>query len=161
MNWDALGAIAELIAAIGVIASLIYLAKQIGANTENVAQNTKVLISDRDVSSNESVLEILGAQIKDPNLAALVLKGSLDAEPLSDVERYRYSLVLTSMFESHQTFFIQHVKGSVSNELWDYYSRVFDGQCHLPGIIKWWQHNGARFDTLFIEYVQAKIPDDA
>ena len=51
MNWDALGAIAELLAAVGVIASLVYLAKQIGANTENVAQNTKALISDRPVCS--------------------------------------------------------------------------------------------------------------
>jgi hypothetical protein len=29
MNWDAIGAIAELLGAIGVIASLIYLARQI------------------------------------------------------------------------------------------------------------------------------------
>ncbi len=160
MNWDALGAIAELVAAIGVIASLIYLAKQIGANTENVAQNTKALVSDRDVSSNEAALEIIGLQIKDPGIAALMLKGSLDEEPLSDLEHYRYSLILTSMFESHQTFFIQHVKGSVSEELWAYYSRVFDAQCHMPGLIKWWKRNGARFDPLFVEYVQAKIPHD-
>ena len=32
------------------------------------------------------------------DLAALMLKGSLDAEPLSELERYRYSLILTSMF---------------------------------------------------------------
>ena len=42
MNWEAIGAIAELIAAIGVIASLIYLAKQINANS-----NTRALLSDR------------------------------------------------------------------------------------------------------------------
>ena len=32
MNWDAIGAIAELAGAIGVIASLIYLARQIRQN---------------------------------------------------------------------------------------------------------------------------------
>jgi len=53
-----MGALAEFLAAIGVIGSLVYLAKQIKANSENMNQNTKALISDRDVSSNESVLTL-------------------------------------------------------------------------------------------------------
>ncbi len=32
MNWDAIGAIAELLGAVGVIASLVYLATQIRQN---------------------------------------------------------------------------------------------------------------------------------
>ena len=34
MNWDAVGAIAELLAAIGALAALIYLALQLRHNTE-------------------------------------------------------------------------------------------------------------------------------
>jgi hypothetical protein len=45
--WEAIGAIAELVAAFGVIGSLIYLAKQINANSDNIAQNTKALVSPR------------------------------------------------------------------------------------------------------------------
>ena len=37
MNWDAIGAIAELLGAIGVIASLIYLATQVRQNREQVS----------------------------------------------------------------------------------------------------------------------------
>ncbi len=33
MNWDAIGAIAELLGAVGVIASLVYLATQLRQNT--------------------------------------------------------------------------------------------------------------------------------
>ena len=36
MNWDAIGAVAELLGAIGVIASLIYVATQIRRNTSAV-----------------------------------------------------------------------------------------------------------------------------
>ncbi len=36
MNWDAIGAIAELLGAIGVIGSLVYLATQIRQNTTTV-----------------------------------------------------------------------------------------------------------------------------
>ncbi len=34
MNWDALGAIAELLGAVGVIASLLYLGRQIRQSTK-------------------------------------------------------------------------------------------------------------------------------
>lgn len=98
-SWDAVGAIVELATAIGVIASLVYLAKQINANTDNVARNTRALVSDRDVSSNESVLAIIEPQIRDPELAALTLKGNSGVEPLTDLERYRCSLVVSSMFK--------------------------------------------------------------
>ena len=94
MDWEAVGAIAELLAAIGVIGSLVYLAKQIKANSDNVTQNTRALISDRDVSSNEAILGLYSSQIENPDLAALVWKGHL-AEALSQEERYRYNLVLT------------------------------------------------------------------
>jgi len=41
MNWDAIGAIAELLGAIGVIASLVYLATQIRHSREQMGQNTR------------------------------------------------------------------------------------------------------------------------
>ncbi len=43
MNWDAIGAIAELLGAIGVIASLVYLATQIRQSREQMSQNTQAL----------------------------------------------------------------------------------------------------------------------
>jgi hypothetical protein len=43
MNWDAIGAIAELLGAIGVIASLIYLATQIRQSREQMFENTRAL----------------------------------------------------------------------------------------------------------------------
>jgi hypothetical protein len=43
VNWDALAAIAELLGAIGVLASLIYLAVQIRQNTVWLRQQTPSL----------------------------------------------------------------------------------------------------------------------
>ncbi len=161
MDWEAVGAIAELLAAIGVIGSLVYLAKQIKANSDNVNQNTKALISDRDVSSNEAILELYRSQLENPDLAALTWKGHLDAEALSREEQYRYNIWLAAVFESHQTFFIQHRKGSVSVELWDYYSANTDRLCQFPGVIKWWKRHGPNFNPSFAEYIQKKIPHGA
>ncbi len=56
MNWDAIGAIAELLGAVGVIASLVYLATQIRGSREA----TKVMVR-QDVS--QSAMVFLGAGI--------------------------------------------------------------------------------------------------
>ena len=160
MNWEAVGAIAELLAAIGVIGSLIYLAKQINANSENVAQNTRVLISDRDIDSNQNAKDLGSAIYKDAELAALVLKGHRK-EVLDEIERLRYNTFLSTMFETHQTFFIQHLKGTVSNELWDFYSGAYDQYMLAPGVQQWWQRNRSRFNREFAAYIEEKVQDEA
>jgi hypothetical protein len=157
MNWEAVGAVAELVGAIGVIASLVYLAKQIQASSENVSQNTQALISNRDISSMEFALANYGPQIENAELAALMLKGHSNPEDLSELERYRFNFVMAASFESHQTMFLQHGRSSVSPELWDYYSRQFDGFCRSPGVVHWWKHSRSRFDPAFAQYIDKKI----
>ena len=43
MSWHAIGAIAETLGAIGVIASLVYLATQIRHSREQMTQNTRAM----------------------------------------------------------------------------------------------------------------------
>ena len=42
MNWDAFGALAELLGAIGVVASLIYLATQVRQNSRHVRSQSHI-----------------------------------------------------------------------------------------------------------------------
>lgn len=157
MNWEAVGAVAELIAAFGVILSLVYLAKQIKANSENISQNTEAMLSASDIGSNQLVLELYGPQADNSELAELTLKGHTNFGALSAVEQYRYSMTLLSMFETHQTFFVQTQKGAARQETWDYYEKAFGRLCVLPGVIHWWRQNSDSFNPGFVEYVDAKI----
>ena len=58
MNWEAIGAVAELAGALGVIVSLIYLAKQISMTNENVAQNTTALFNQGEHASIDGILKL-------------------------------------------------------------------------------------------------------
>ncbi len=69
MNWDAIGAIAELLGAVGVIASLVYLATQIRGSREA----TKAMVR-QDVS--QSAMAFLGAGIDPQILTAARVKQS-------------------------------------------------------------------------------------
>ena len=160
MNWEAMGAIAELTAALGVIVSLVYLARQISANSDNISQNTKVLLSNTDMNSNQTALELYGAQAGNRELAELTLKGHLNFEALNPLEQYQYGFAILSMFDSHQTFFIQFQHENVRPEIWQYYERRFGEFCALPGVIDWWKKNNSQFIPDFIKYINAKIPKD-
>ena len=71
MNWDALGAIGELIASIGVIASLVYLAFQIREQSaQNREANHQIAVDEfvgryADLRSSESSAELYIRAITD------------------------------------------------------------------------------------------------
>jgi len=83
MNWDAIGAVAELLAAVAVIFSFIYLARQIRQSTR--AQKRSNL---REIAEDHTTT--LRCTATDPELASLVLKGHTDLSSLDAVERYRF-----------------------------------------------------------------------
>ena len=157
MNWEAIGAIAELAGAAGVIVSLIYLAKQISTTNKNVDQNTTALLNQSEAASISEVINIISPQINDRAQAELMMKGHADIEQLDLIDRYRYTCALLVMFELHQTYFLQHKRGGAGEETWLYYARMFDRLMQLPGVLTWWLETRESFEPTFIAYIDAKI----
>ena len=89
MKWEDIGEIAELLGALGVIVSLVYLAKQISNTNQNVDQNTKALLNQGEAASISGVSEIVLPQIADPAIAELMFKGHSEFDHLDSVDRYR------------------------------------------------------------------------
>jgi hypothetical protein len=87
MNWEALAAIAELLGAIGVLASLIYLGLQIRQNTTWLRQQAFQL------STNEIRLWALQFSGSRGN-AELFLKGQSDFGSLDPTERFRFTMMI-------------------------------------------------------------------
>ena len=87
MNWDALAAIAEILGAIGVLASLIYLAVQIRQNTIWLRQQAFQL------STNEVrhwAMQFSGSQQN----AELFLRGQRDHGSLDATERLQFTMMI-------------------------------------------------------------------
>jgi|GEM_PF-1275713 hypothetical protein len=68
MNWDAVGAIAELLGAIGVIGSLIYVASQVRASTVASKVESKLHLTQNMVSYGDLL-------ISSPELNELMING--------------------------------------------------------------------------------------
>ena len=82
MNWEALGALANLLAAIGVIATLIYLSIQI-------RQNTKAVRSSSIQNLVQSFSTTAQAAVENEYIVPLLLKANAGSNNLSEEERGR------------------------------------------------------------------------
>ena len=80
VNWDALGAIAELIGAIAVIATLAYLAIQVRQSKLLLQRNEKIALSQVHQARTDTRLGLHYAQLNSPYLGKLAhLWGNPDA----------------------------------------------------------------------------------
>ena len=74
MNWEAIGAIGEVLGAVGVIASLIYLAIQVRQNTRSVEAATYQSVAE---SMADSCFRLVGSQTSDLTDRVLLFLGSI------------------------------------------------------------------------------------
>jgi hypothetical protein len=109
MNWEAIGAIGELMGAVAVVLTLGYLAIQIRQNTEQVRQNTLTARAAAVNASTISLRENRKAVSSDPELSEL-FRNALEAPAvLSDADLFRFRLVVQN----------------VTDALWDIYNQAF------------------------------------
>jgi hypothetical protein len=92
MNWDAIGAIAELLGAVGVIASLVYLTTQIRQSRDQMAQNTRALRAGAYQQFGHSVGGREMSRLAVPGRSRTITVGLSDFEQLNEEERDRFSV---------------------------------------------------------------------
>lgn len=155
MSWEAIGAVGELLGAVGVIASLIYLAIQIRQNTESVRAMSHHGIADQFQRTGLAVLE-------DPQLIELCLRGFSDASSFSDVDRLRVEMYLLSLFRTYEELYQLHRKGLIDHELWDSRERSMMRFLSRPGVRSWWASEESHwFIASFRAYVDGQLAEGA
>ena len=132
MNWDAIGAVAEVVGAGGVIVSLLYLAAQIrhGAKT---AEGTAY----REASA--AICAAFNAMSESGN-AAILLKGLRQLSDLEPHEKYTFDSVLTGFFTLVESDFVSNNGELITDETieaWGFLLRT--RYLGYPGMQEWWQ----------------------
>ena len=154
MNWDALGAIAELIGAIAVVATLIYLAAQIRQNTlsnRNAALQT--------VSSQYA--DWLSTIIENEAVARIYRAGLEDFNQLTQEDRIRFGMLLTHLCRACDAQYHQHTTNALPQEMWESTLESLVGVLEKPGGSTWWSKYGARFSPSFYSAVSGALETSA
>jgi hypothetical protein len=132
MNWEVIGTIAEVAAAIGVIVSLVYLARQIRqANLDSeVSANRE---AGRDYADHLTVV------MSDANTEAFI-KGLNSYATLTPAERYKFDFCMAGYINLVEVILYQNEAGRAS-ELLEMVTDNFGPRVFAyPGAKEWWNH---------------------
>ena len=119
MNWEAIGAIGELVGAAGVILTLGYLAYQIRQNTIQLEQSTLAAKAAAQNASNEALRENRKALFENEQMAEIWHKGNANPENLDVVSKLRYRLVIQNVTEVMLEIYTQTLTTGFSPETWN------------------------------------------
>ena len=151
MNWDAIGALAELLAAIGVIGSLIYLGSQVKASTsasevEAKLKTTEFLVNFQDLLLNNPVLQ------------SVMLRGRKSLDALDKEESLQFSFLVQKAFWYFSACFFQKRKKTIDDEDWFEVKAIIDYWTTSRGAYEWWQKFGQKaFTGEFAAYIEAEF----
>ncbi len=119
MNWEAIGAIGEAVGAIGVIATLGYLAFQIRQNTKQLVLNEQ---ASRVAAANASAtaLRIERRSVyESAEVADVWLKGLSNPDDLSENDYYRFRLLMQNAIDGIWDIHSQTSVTGYSPEIWE------------------------------------------
>lgn len=149
MNWSAIGAVAELIAAIGVILSLIYLALQIRNNTKM----TRLAIRESYISGHNRLFERI---LENPDVYRIWRVGNeaKSTDEMSDEDRERFGLMLYSIFNQ---FHIAYEANQIDPTMGGVYLVQLERALEWPAVQSWWSRQQKYFDLPFADFVNQRI----
>jgi hypothetical protein len=152
MNWDAIGALAEIIAALGVIASLVYLATQVRGGASQARETAVRSVIDK-------VNRVFDSMVKDEEVCEVWVRGSQGSSGLrNDAERVRYSALLFTLMKPYEELFHYREAGGVDDWAWEGLRATLDAVVGAPGFSEWWSARQSWFSEAFREYISSIAP---
>ncbi len=135
MNWDAIGAVAESLGAIGVIVSLVYLAFQIRINT-NALRGTASFQAESSFAQLDHDL------VHDREVTSVLVKAydpSSSLADFSDADRVLIALHARDLIQRVSGVYRLHTNGLLDDGVWAGRVGWTSGMLKLPVFAEWWQ----------------------
>ena len=144
MNWEAIGAIGQIVGAIAVVISLVYLAREIRSNARSAR-----------MASVGTLNEWLRQLAEHPRLAELWHRGIRDYKSVEGADRTSFNAFLLGLFRIFGEMYYQQLDGHLDLRLW---REVEAPMRHMiirfPGIQAWWSQFRPWFgDEKFAKYI--------
>ena len=142
MNWDAIGAIGELVGALAVVLTLVYLSIQLRQNTHAVRQST-----EREIG--EEARTWMYKLIENPEIAELYRSG-VRGEKLLRTDVLRFRLLMGNLFGHWNYAYHMKAFATVDNS-------NIAGVLSQPGGAEFWRktlaENTFGYDQGFVEHM--------
>jgi hypothetical protein len=150
MNWDAIGAVGEVIGGVLVLATLFYLARQIKQNTRETRSSSYHQVTDSFNAINLSIAQ-------SPELGDLYVKGNAYFESLTEAEQARYAFLILSPLRVMDVIYHHSRTGTADSSLWESEIPTLMGIFSAPGTRDWWKRRQFHLSPEFVEFVDRQM----
>lgn len=154
---ESLANLGEIIGAVAVVVSLVYLAVQ-------VRQNTRAQRTENFSRALDRVAAIQSSLAQDSETAVVFSKGVVDPDSLTPRERIRFTWAMYELFGAFEFMFLASRDTAIPEEVWERWSLAGAWWLTFPGVQAWWQIRPIPFTRSFTAYVEdllAHNPTDA
>ena len=143
-------ALAEIVGALAVVASVCYLAVQIKKQTEESR-----LAATRDLATHYQ--DILNTLVVTDGLMEIYLQGVRDYKSLPEIERLKVALIFQKTIRAMEQQFIHTKKSGVDDSYFLSANLAFEEFLTFPGVQQWWEINAKHFEPEFRLQVDGKL----
>jgi len=147
-----LGNLGEILGAVGVIVSLLYLAIQIRQNTRSLRASTYQAFS-------ESFRDFRNLLIGNERLGAVWGRGLRSRSELAEPERARFDALLMNFLRGVEVSFYQEANGLLDSEFYKGWIEEALEIWRLPGPREWWSENAQFFNPEFRALWERRLTD--
>ena len=148
MNWDAIAAVGEILAALAVLVSVLYLARQIRQSAVASVSDLHQGISQSFQGANEL---IAGS----PDLADIIARGAVSRSSLSIAETLRFDSFMINFFNIIENLHRQYSsRGLFTPEQEEPIAAAVRKRIVYPGVAEWWAENTDDFTAEFVDWIE-------
>ena len=149
MNWDAIGAIGEIVGATAVVISLMYLAVQVRIQNKESKNATIVQLTEQW----NALLTFTSQSDEQATVWVEGLQGNIS----NDVERVRFYAIASSFMHISESLYLQHLDGRLDSRVWRGLEGRLDDVATTKGMRQFWVARKNWFSVEFGQYIESKI----
>ena len=142
--------LAQVVGALGVVVSLIYVAVEVGQNTQALKAATFQEMAAQSV-------EIGLRAVDDPEYGAFFMKAALTPDSMTELEELFWTALLGATFRQFENIHYQFSIGMLEPRMWQGYDRVITRFASTPGSKQWWAANRTLYNDEFVVYIDGVV----
>ncbi len=152
MNWDAIGAIGEIIGAAAVVLTLAYLAAQI-----RQANRATRISSEQTVYAN--FVRLTADLVNDNETVAIIRKGFAKWETLTPDEQATIHNYWATLLGHLSMAYNLYLEGTLAKETYSGFENNAVSALLEPGLAAWWNLASKSFNPTFVERIEQRLGD--
>ncbi|NIS89940.1 MAG: hypothetical protein GTN98_07630 [Woeseiaceae bacterium] len=149
MNWDAIGAVGELVSGIAVIATLVYLAKQIRDSARQQRMDSHRAISEEFNRINDIWLSL--------DNTGMMVRAWSDWEGATAQEQHMSGVFFMKVMNHLQTMFLLWESGTVDDSVYEAEEEMTCAFLATNGGQTWWELFQQGFSSRLRDRINSKL----